>query len=216
MKQIAKLHGLVFLLVFLGHLNVAHAQEENLNKALEMQERRTAGLQRLAERIKSFGFLSKGKEVVTKIEERERKEDPFGMAMDPEQALPEVTPEVTDELVEDAAPKTTLQEALSKFHVTGIFPKEQQVMVGAQNLGVGSEVVIDYKGVQFNLQIEKISANEIAMKDMDTGEVASIPLGFDDSLPVGMTRRQPAPTTEDESRQADTIVPMSGGVVKVD
>ncbi|MCB1230046.1 MAG: hypothetical protein KDN19_07265 [Verrucomicrobiae bacterium] len=206
---------MALLLIVLGHLNVAQAQEENLNMALEMQDRRVAGLKRLAEQIKSFGFLSKGKEVVTKIEERERKQDPFGMAMDPEQALPEITPEITSEVVEEA-PKTTLQEALSKFHVTGIFPREQQVMVGAQNLGVGSDVVIDYKGVQFNLKIEKISSHEIVMKDMDTGEVASVPLGFDGNLPEGMSRRRPAPTTEDESRQAETIVPMTGGVVKVD
>lgn len=195
------------------------AQEEQLQMAIEMQGNRVAGLNSLAEKIEKFqkfGFLQKSQGVVNKLDERERKQDPFGMAMDPEDDLPEIEIEDMDEGLEEA-PTTSLQEALSKFSVTGIFPKEQQVMVGAQNLGIGDKVVIDYKGVSFNLEIATISAKEIAMKDLDTGETASVHLGFDDSLPAGMSRRRPEVTAEDKERQSQTIVPIAAqGAIKVD
>ncbi len=195
----------------------AGAQEEQLQMALEMQDKRIAGLNRLADKIKNFGFLSRSKEVVTKLDDRERKQDPFGMAMDPEEELPEVVAEeIIDETGMEEAPGTTLQEALSKFHVTGIFPKTKEVMVGAQNLGVGDTVVIDYKGVTFNLNIEDVTQNEISVKDLDTGEIASVNLGFNNALPPGMSRRQPEVTEEDASRKSATIVPMSERVVKVE
>ncbi len=213
-------HGFLVLLI-LGLVATAvrsHAQEENLDMAMKMQEKRVAGLTALAEKIKNFGFLGKSQNVLKKLEDRERKEDPFGMAMDPEEALPEVVADVPVEegLEEEAAPRTSLQEALQKFQVTGIFPSRGEIIVGAQNLGVGDDVVIDYKGVAFNLTIQAVSQNEIVMRDADTGEEASVPLGFGDNLPTGMTRRRPVASDEDKAREANTIVPFTERVVKVE
>lgn len=194
----------------------ADAQEENLEMALEMQDRRTAGLKSLADKIKNFNFLSRSQKVVTKLDEKERKQDPFGLAMDPEEALPEITPDLAaDDEISDA-PATTLQEALQKLNVTGIFPNKGEIMVGAQNLGVGDAVLIDYKGVAFNLTIEKVAQTELVVKDTDTGETAALAIGFDGKLPEGMSRRRPEVTEEDKNRQAQTIVPMAERVVKVD
>jgi hypothetical protein len=195
----------------------SQAQEENLDMALKMQERRVAGLTALAERIKSFGFLGKSQNVLNKLEDRERKEDPFGMAMDPEEELPEIVAEAgTEEVPEEAQVRTSLQEALQKFQPSGFFPSRGEIIVGAQNLGVGDEVVIDYKGVVFNLIIQKVSEEEIVMKDSDTGEEAGVHLGFANNLPEGMSRRRPTATDEDKSREAETIVPFSKRVVKVE
>lgn len=195
----------------------SQAQEENLEMALKMQDRRVEGLTALAERIKSFGFLGKSQNVLKKLEDKDRKEDPFGMAMDPEEELPEVVAEAGQEETEEELPsKTSLQEALQKFQVTGIFPSRGEIIVGAQNLGVGDEVVIDYKSVIFNLTIQKVTQDEIVMKDTETGEEASVHLGFGDNLPSGMSRRRPTATDEDKSREAKTIVPFSERVVKVE
>lgn len=209
----------VLILATLGGIWIAprtSAQEENLQMALEMQDRRIEGLNALADKIKNFNFLSKSQKVVTKLDEKERKQDPFGMAMDPEEALPEITPDMTgDDEISDV-PATTLQEALQKLNVTGIFPQKGEIMVGAQNLGVGDAVMIDYKGVAFNLSIEKVAQTELVVKDTDTGETASLAIGFDGKLPEGMSRRRPEATEEDKARQAQTIVPMAERVVKVD
>ena len=195
----------------------SQAQEDNLEMALKMQDRRVEGLTALAERIKSFGFLGKSQNVLKKLEDKDRKEDPFGMAMDPEEELPEIVAEAgIDEVPEEAQMRTSLQEALQKFQPSGFFPSRGEIIVGAQNLGVGDEVVIDYKGVVFNLTIQKVSEDEIVMKDSDTGEEAGVQLGFANHLPEGMSRRRPTATDEDKSREAETIVPFSKRVVKVD
>jgi hypothetical protein len=195
----------------------AQAQEKELEMAVEMQGKRIEGLTALADKIKNFGFLNITKNVMKKLEDRERKEDPFGMAMDPEEELPELQiEEVIEEGEIEALPRTSLQEALQKFQPSGFFPSRGEIIVGAQNLGVGDEVVIDYKGVTFNLTIEDVNRTEVVMKDVDTGEVASKILGFDNKLPAGMSRRRPEASVADKSRRQSTIIPFSEGVVKVE
>ena len=195
----------------------ALGQEENLQMALEMQDKRTAGLNSLADKIKNFNFFGLNSKVVTKLDERERSEDPFGMAMDPENDLPEIeVPEAEEDLEVDLAPATSLQEALQKFNITGIFPGQQMIIVGAQNLGINDRVVIEYSGVTFNLQIVKITQTEIHMQDTETGEVGIVSTGFGDVLPPGMSRKKPATSSDQESRQSQTIIPFSQEVIKVD
>ena len=203
--------------VTFGAQSKALGQEDNLQMALEMQDKRTAGLNSLAEKIKNFNFFGLSSKVVTKLDERERSEDPFGMAMDPENDLPEIeVPEVEEDIEVDLAPTTSLQEALQKFNITGIFPGQQMIIVGAQNLGINDKVVIEYSGVTFNLRIVKITQTEIHMQDTETGEVGIVSTGFGDALPAGMSRKKPAASSDQQDRQSQTIIPFSQQVIKVD
>jgi hypothetical protein len=196
----------------------ASAQEDELNMALEMNERRVKGLKELAEKIKNFGFLKVGQDVLGKLDSRDQAEDPFGLAMDPEDELPEVegSSEPMVEGEEETVIRTSLQEALTKLSITGAFPGRKQIMIGAQELGVGDEIVIDYKETVFSLNILKITSSELVLKDRDTQEEASIPIGFSNALPEGMSRQVPSTTVEDKAREESTIVPMSSRAVKVE
>lgn len=211
------------LMILLMLLNLAAAipagaQEEDLKKALEMQDARVKGLTELADKIKNFGFLKIAQGVMGKLESRNQKEDPFGMAMDPENELPEV--EAADEPVqeseEEAVLKTSLQEALTKLNITGVFPARKMIMIGAQELGVGDEIVIDFKETRFDLDILKITNTELVLKDRETQEEANVAIGLSGGLPAGMTRKAPAATAEDTTRQESTIVPMSSRTITVE
>lgn len=216
-KSAPRLAVAICAVVTAGSHAIALGQEENLQAALEMQEKRIEGLNSLADKIKNFNFFGLSSKVVTKLDERERSEDPFGMAMDPENDLPEIeVPEIEDELEIDLTPTTSLQEALQRFNITGIFPGQQMIIVGAQNLGINDKIVIEYSGVTFKLQIDKITQTEIHMQDIETGEVGIVSTGFGDALPAGMSRKKPATSSEQESRQAQTIIPFSQQVIKVD
>jgi hypothetical protein len=196
----------------------ASAQEDELNMALEMNERRVKGLKELAEKIKNFGFLKVGQDVLGKLDSRDQAEDPFGLAMDPEDELPEVegSNEPIVEGEEETVIRTSLQEALTKLSITGAFPGRKQIMIGAQELGVGDEIVIDYKETVFSLNILKITSSELVLKDKDTQEEASVQIGFSNALPEGMSRQVPSTTVEDKAREDSTIVPMSSRAVKVE
>lgn len=216
-KTILERSAAVLLLVTVCGAGESYAQEENLQMALEMQDKRAAGLNSLAEKIKNFNFFGLSSKTVTKLDERERSEDPFGMAMDPEKDLPEI--EIPEELEEEdfSIPATSLQEALQKLNISGLFPGQQMIIIGAQNLGINDNVVIEYSGVTFSLEIVKISQTEIQLKDTETGEIGSVSTGFGDVLPAGMSRRQAdASDQEQEDRQEQTIIPFSQQVLKVD
>lgn len=197
----------------------ALGDDDMLDMAVSQQNRQATGISSIADtfaRIMTFGA---SKKVVDKIEERDRKQDPFGMAMDPENAIEEPVAAAEEETGEEEpeAVRTSLQEALGKFRVNGIFPARQEIIVGAQNLGVGDAVVIDYQADRFNLVIVRISQDEILMRDTDTGEEAGVPLGFASSMPAGMHRRQPRLAGESAAgADSNTIVPMSRRMVTVD
>lgn len=221
MKQIRILIPAGFsavVLILLAATQPVSAQEDLLKQAEAMNERRMKGLQDLAEKIKNFGFLKIGQNVLGKLDSREQAEDPFGMAMDPENALPET--EVAEEVVpdgeEEVVLKTSLEEALTKLSITGAFPDRKQIMIGAQELGVGDDIVIDYKETVFTLRIMQITSSELTLKDQETQEVGKLAIGFSGALPAGMTRQVPKATEEDATRQESTIVPMSSRVVKVE
>ena len=215
-KHLFKLGVLTITAWLMAGWTPAGAQEEELKMALEMQDRRIAGLTKLADQIKNFGFLKIGQGVMKKLEDRSEKEDPFGMAMDPEDELPEIEAAAEGlEEGEEQALRTSLQEALTKLNITGVFPARKLVMIGAQELGVGDEIVIEFKETVFNLKILKITNTELGLKDSETQEEATLAIGFSGDLPQGMSRKQPTATAEDTTREESTIVPMSKRVVKV-
>jgi len=187
-------------------ISAAHGQEEELQAALEMQDKRTAGLNKLADRVKNFGFLDYARKLVDKLDRREREVDPFGMPMDPTVNVQELAmpmEEVTEEVQ-----KTTLQEAIEKFRVTGVNPNRGEVIVGAQSLRVGDHIVIKHGDVSFKLKIAKVKTNSVELVDLDTGELTGVSLGIVQDLPQGMTREQPVRPTPTET-ESNGIVPMN-------
>ncbi|MCB1076830.1 MAG: hypothetical protein KDM64_03280 [Verrucomicrobiae bacterium] len=196
----------------------ALAQEDELQMALKMQDDRIKGLTALAEKIKNFNFLSISQGVMKKLESRDQKQDPFGMAMDPEDELPEMS--VPDEglgLEEgEEVMRTSLQEALTKLNITGAIPQRKTIMIGAQELGVGDEIAIQFKETIFNLKILAITSSELKLRDEETQEEASVQIGFSNALPAGMSRQAPKITAEDQQREQTSIVPMSNRSITVE
>lgn len=185
------------------------AQEQEFEVAQAMEEKRVEGITKLADRIQNFGFLDYARKLVDRLDKRERKVDPFGMAMDPQdtESVLAMPAETFDEI--DAGPKTSLQEAVSKFRVTGVYPNRNEVIVGAQSLRVGDQVLIKHGDVSFNLKISKVEADSVELTDLETGEVAGVSLGIVQSIPQGMTRKQPLLAKDAATRESSTIIPMS-------
>ena len=185
----------------------AGAQEAEFETKLE--EKQTAGITKLADRIQNFGFLDYARKLVNKLDKKERKIDPFGMPMDPQQKGAELAYAVEAPSAEDVV-KTTLQEAVSKFRVTGVYPNRKEVIVGAQSLRVGDHVVIKHRDVSFHLKLTKVVADSVELVDTETGEVAGVTLGIVQSIPAGMTRKQPKIAAKPGQANTDgSIVPMS-------
>jgi hypothetical protein len=135
--------------------------------------------------------MDRARLLMDKLEKRERKVDPFGMSMDPENQV------VVAEEVEEAAPRqvTTLEEAVARFRVSGVIPKRNEVIVGARSLGLGDRILIEHKEVRFDLTIVEVTALHVSLKDTETGEIASVDLGIvPDTLPVGLGPQGPGIT----------------------
>lgn len=184
----------------------ALGQEEERQAPLEVQDS-VASLTKLADRVKNFGFLDYARKLVDKLDKRERSVDPFGMPMDPKDAKAVELAMPVEDLAEDQ-PKTSLQEALEKFRVTGVIPERGEVIVGARSLRVGDQIVIKHGEVSFNLKIQSVRADSVELVDLETGEHSGVSLGIVQSLPQGMTRNQPVRPTPTES-ESNGIVPMN-------
>jgi hypothetical protein len=131
--------------------------------------------------------MDRYKLLMSKLEKKERKVDPFGMSMDPENQV------IVEEEAEAEAPRqvTTLEEAVARFRVSGVIPKRGEVIVGARSLGIGDRVLIEHKEVRFDLTIVEVTARKISLKDGETGEIASVDLGIVPAeLPVGLSPKQ--------------------------
>ena len=135
--------------------------------------------------------MDRYKLLMSKLDRRQRKMDPFGMSMDPENQV------VVEAEAEDEAPRhvTTLEEAVARFRVSGVIPKRSEVIVGARSLGIGDRVLIEHKEVRFDLTIVEVTARQVSLKDAETGEIASVNLGIvPDQLPVGLSPKQQGTT----------------------
>lgn len=128
--------------------------------------------------------MDRAKLLMDKLKGRERKVDPFGMSMDPEEKL-----EIVEEAIEEAPRQvTTLEEAVARFTVSGVVPKRREVIVGARSLGIGDRVLIEHREVRFQLTIVEITPHRISLKDQETGEIASVDLGIiPEDLPTAVT-----------------------------
>lgn len=196
---------------------IGSAQEEQLQAAMEMQDRRVEGLTKLADRISSIAFLQFARDLLQKLGSKNRKVDPFGMAMDPEEAVPDVVAAPEEATEEEAGPKTTLEEAVSKFVVTGLFPNRKEVIVGARNLKVGDVVVIRHSDVEFNLRIDSVTSDAVGLMDTETGEKAFVALDVTgDGLPAGMFREGGGSEGAASQGPGTGIVPMNQAALTIE
>ena len=206
----------VLLSIAAGFAPAASAQEEELKAAVAMREEQSAKIKKMGETIQNFSFLRFARVLVEKLEGRKREVDPFGTAMDPEKELAELVVESAEPEVEEPKVKTSLEEALSKFHVTGIFPGRREIMIGAQTLKQGDRLLIKHQTVSFQLEIAGIDSKEVRLKDVETGELATVPHGMMGGLPAGMQREKPEVTEEPVLSESGTIVPMSQRLITLE
>lgn len=189
----------------------ASAQEIDSKTVPKPGEKQPTGVAKLADRIQNFGFLEYARKLVDRLDKKERTIDPFGMAMDPQQKGAELAlVEEGPVAAEDTAVKTTLQEAVSRFRVTGVYPNRKEVIVGAQSLRVGDNVVIKHGDFSFRLKLSKVEADSVELTDLETGETAGVSLGIVQAIPQGMTRKQPpVQSRAGEANSDGSIVPMN-------
>lgn len=196
----------------------ADGQEDLLQRAVSDQNRKIKGLVELRERIAKMSWLTDAKKVVDFLESKkeERKVDPFGMPMDPENPpeVTEVAPVVEQESVDQGPTAAeTLAAALEKINVTGVFPSREEIIVGARSLRRGSTIVVSQGATNYRLQITGVTQNAVSFKDLNSGESAEAPLNIIPSGSFEGISRRPAPT---DTEGGGTIVPRNADVYRVD
>ena len=218
LRSFSPASALAVLLLVVGVVcpRPASAQEENLKAAMSMKDQRKEGISDLGDRVQNFFVLKFARKLVEKLESRDREVDPFGMAMDPEQELADIVVQSVDEETEEEKVKTSLEEALSKFQVTGIFPGRKEIMIGAQTLRVGDRLLIKHQGAVFHLAIAGIDSKKVSLQDTETGEHASVPHGVLGGLPPGMHREKPVLASGEALSETGTIVPMSDRLITLE
>ena len=194
---------LVLILGFAGLANLS-AQEENLEMALKAQDRRIEGLTSLASRVKTLmtQFLPEGW-----IESEE--EEPSVPDSSPKVEVREVKLVMNDAAASDSKPSEavltaaqqaeldaqaylqSLQTAATKLNITGSFPKRKEIMIGAQNLGIGEEIAIEFHNHLYNLEILDVTSSELKLKDQESQMELTVAIGMTLSLPPGMSRSAP-------------------------
>lgn len=189
------------LLVVCGLLTTGNvgAQEEDLNRAIEDQNRRTKGMTSLASRFKNLisDYLPAGL-----VEEEEEPAAPHPAAMDV--AVKEVDVIQGESATEDAIAAAAkqaeldaqaylgaLRTATAKMKIAGAFPKTKQIMVGAKNLGVGDEIVIEYEQRRYKLEILDVTSSELKLRDQQSQLELKVAIGMSRALPPGMSRTPP-------------------------
>ncbi len=189
------------LLVVCGLLAAGNAvaQEEDLNRAIEDQNRRTKGMTSLASRFKNLisDYLPAGL-----VEEEEEPAAPHPAAMDV--AVKEVDviqgESATEDAIAAAVEQAELDEraylgalraATAKMKIAGAFPKTKQIMVGAKNLGVGDEIVIEYEQRRYKLEILDVTSSELKLRDQQSRLELKVAIGMSRALPPGMSRTRP-------------------------
>lgn len=121
-------------------------------------------------------FLKRSATVVAKIRGNKRQMDPFGLPMDPTNAV--VTPVLADQYDElEEVPtlnNTSLKSALSNLPISGIYPGKKMIVLGARSFQPGEEFGMKLEELTIRLRFEGIKGSSVFFKDMDTQEVATV------------------------------------------
>ncbi len=129
--------------------------------------------------------MARSRELMKKLHARQRNMDPFGLSMDPEDLAQPMHAPIMEEEPEPQV-ITTMQEAVSKFHITGVIPGQGKIIVGARALGVGDKILIKHLDVTFRLRISNVTLDYVELEDMETGEKAQIKHGIVPRKPPGL------------------------------
>ncbi|MEX2579324.1 MAG: hypothetical protein WD342_09720 [Verrucomicrobiales bacterium] len=148
-------------------------------------------------------FLKRSNLLIAKIQENDRPVDPFGMKMDPANTREPLLADQYNE-VEEAPVLTnsSLKDALQTLPITGVYPKQEKIVLGARSFSAGDQFGMKLKEMTIRLRLEKIRGTEIYFQDMDTREVATV--DFD------ATPKEFEPITRSSQR------PLGGGIEPMD
>ena len=121
-------------------------------------------------------FIQRSNSILAKIRDNDREIDPFGLPMDPTNAVNTLA--MSDEF-EDVQESTVLnasafKTALQGLPISGIYPKGQTVVIGARSFDRGDQFGMKLEELTIRLRVEGIKGTSIFFKDMDTQEVASV------------------------------------------
>ncbi|MBL9154048.1 MAG: hypothetical protein JNK37_16265 [Verrucomicrobiales bacterium] len=200
MKQSPFRIPLVGLALFLVAGSVqTRAQEEDLNRAIADQERRTSGLNALASNLRNMiaDWLPAG--MVSTPEETAQTPEPAEKVEVKEVKLAETAATDSSTLAQQEAEqqrlyREALQTAVTKLEIRGTFPRRKQILIGAKNLNVGDKIDIEFRQKRFHLEILDITAEELKMRDTDSQIQVSLAIGLTHALPPGMSRERPPGT----------------------
>ncbi len=130
-----------------------------------------SGSQSIAEDLQKITAGERAKMLVAYLASRDRRADPFGLAMDPTKPLAvRKIEKVIEQEKAVTVDSSMLQEAVQRIQITGVLPSRQQVIIGAQIATIGTRIEVRQGEVTFKLQISSISSAGVMLKDLETGE----------------------------------------------
>jgi len=152
----------------------------------------------------NLDFLLRSNSILAKLRDNERQIDPFGLPMDPTNAVDTLatSEEFEDEKGSHLLNASAFKTALQGLPISGIYPRGQTVVIGARSFDRGDQFGLKLEELTIRLRVEGIKGTSIFFKDMDTQEVASVefnprPTEFE---PIVKGSKQPA---------AKGIIPMN-------
>ncbi|MEC5127946.1 hypothetical protein VSU19_14365 [Verrucomicrobiales bacterium BCK34] len=122
----------------------------------------------------SFSRLERTSMILSKIRDNERVVDPFGLPMDPG-GLPSgsILADQYDEIVEEReVSETSLASALQELTLTGAYPTNQKIVLGARSFVKGDEFGMRFGELTLRIRFEGIEKKKVYFRDMDTKELA--------------------------------------------
>lgn len=121
-------------------------------------------------------FLVRSSTMLAKLEDNPRQVDPFGMPMDPTNAVetPVLADQYDDSDEAQVLNANSLESVLEDLPITGVYPKRQMIVVGARSFERGGHLGMKLEELTIRLRFEGIKGNSLYFKDLDTQEIASV------------------------------------------
>lgn len=115
---------------------------------------------------------------------RTRNTDPFGQLQDPD-AKPIIKTSVA-KTTKRIAPVQSFpfSDIINRIKINTVMPKEKKFLVGTRSFIEGGHMNLAFRTKSISVSIVSVTANQIDLKNLETGETASIKINL---LPVGMT-----------------------------
>jgi hypothetical protein len=114
-----------------------------------------------------------------------RATDPFGQQQNPD-AKPVIKPTTTKLTRTKTLPSqiTPFAEIVRRIRVTTVMPADRRFLVGDRSFKQGDRFPMNFRGRSIKVEIAAVSSQEIAFRNLDNGETASLKLTL---MPPGMT-----------------------------